>query len=435
MHGRTLLKRIRETDGALFRPFTDVLNVLLTTMAAVLHNSHGPGTVNAGQTVYFPLGNADTEFNIITEAQAQVPYQAAGVASSMLVYLPGPGGITGASTANFRIGGVNGAQTVSIPGGGSGKFVDLSHTDSIASGNLCCIQVVGGAGGTSINVYSSGIVFAAATNTMMKFVSPNNVSKSSSNGFALYFESISGTTMNFDQTETNGPQWKSPLAGTWSTMGVYVATNTLAIAQTMKNRKNAADGSMVISIGSNGVGLFQDITHSDAIAINDLLCYSYNMGGTGNVGVTSYVIMCSEFVTNNNTASYLAQNWGHISTAGVSPLWSGIQGAMSWNTPEVTFQVPALVAVTLSGLQANFQANGNTAVVEQFAKNGIVGNQVLSIGSLTGYFADITHTDSVIATDLLDTKYTGTGAGSITVDYIGYIGNNNLGVTNYVICF
>jgi hypothetical protein len=388
-------------------------------MVACLHNGHGPAIINAGQTIYIAPGDCDIELFDANEALVQIPYDTAGVSSLMTVMVPAASGIAGTSTVNSRVGGANGQQTVSIASGQSGNFTDATHIDNLSAGNLFNFQVVGGAGGTNFSIYSLGHIFSATTNTMYKHVNLTG-SSSSSNGFAIYYLGIGGADPLADQTETNGPQWKNKNAGTWKNMAVYISANTLNITQTAIGRQNAASSALSISISPNATGLFKDTSHSVTLAVDDLLCYSYNMGGTGNAGSTTVEYLCSEQILTTNTFPVKAQR---TSTGGaLTPRiqYTGVEGAIGFNQPESTYQMITNLNGTLSNMQGQLYVTSTTATWV-FRKNGVTGNQTISAAA-NGYFEDTTHNDTIAGSDLLDNQITLTLAGDVShVDYIGYV--------------
>lgn len=392
---------------------------------SVLHVSHGPWITNAGVTQYDPVGNTDLEFNYTTEPQAQTPYATPGIMVRMTAYIT-TNGLTSGATLQLRINGADANEKILIPPSASLNYQlqDVMNVDNIHAGDLVDYKLITASGGTSITIWGVGVVFAANTNTMMQMVAEGQPSITmGSNGFASYYESVSGT-INFDQTETNGEALIVNVAGTYANMCVYVTQNSLNITQTMRFRKNFSNGNEVITIAPNTTGLFCDATHTDSVVIGDTVDYNYNMGGTANAGSTGVSFMKSEFTTTGTSMTYVTQNTGHAPSLG-STQYGVILGAESWNTPEPIYQILAQVRGTLSGLAMHISANSQTGNVPvHFRDNGVNGSQQLDIAAgRTGYIvAKSSESDAILETDQINDSVT-TGANTWLCDWTEMVFN------------
>lgn len=222
------------------------------------------------------------------------------------------------------------------------------------------------------------------------------------------------------QSETAGPQLKMLASGTLKNMAVYITANTFGVAQRMTLKKNATDTALTIPISANATGLYEDAAHSVSVSTGDLICYAYNMGPTGNAGITSLTFMAVEFVPDNPLVMpYVSQSLNHSPALGVTN-WAPIQGALGWNLPEDSYQVRSFVDGTLSHLQTHFTANNQTGAIPIiFRTNGVNRSSALSIpAGGTGYFEDTTHSDVVVSTDQLTTSIVTAPSGAVQIDYV-----------------
>ena len=119
--------------------------------------------------------------------------------------------------------------------------------------------------------------------------------------------------MRFSPTE-NRSQAIARASYTWKNLLAYLPTNTSTGVTTIKNRKNTADGTMVLSIGASATGLFEDTTHTDSLVTGDLIGYSIVTGtaATGTLNKISSIL--NDAATNPpqiaSDASPIAQNFG-----------------------------------------------------------------------------------------------------------------------------
>lgn len=396
---------------------------------SVLHVSHGPWITSAGVTQYDPVGNTDLEFNYTTEPQAQTPYNTAGVMVRMTAYITS-NGLTNGATVYLRINGANANEHIYIPPSGSVNYElqDIMNADNIHAGDLVDYQLVTQPGGSNITIWGVGIVFAANTNTMMEMVAEGQPGITmGSNGFASYYEAVSGT-LGFDQTETNGEALISNVAGTYANMCVYVTQNSLNITQTMRFRKNFSNGNEVITISPDATGLFCDTTHTDSVVIGDTVDYNYNMGGTANAGSTGVSFMKSEFTTTGTSMTYVTQNTGHTPAIG-STQYGVVLGASSWTTPEIQYSILAQVGGTLSGLAMHIPANSQTSNVPvHFRNNAANGSQQLDIpAGGTGYFvAKSSESDTITPLSQINDSVTTTGSNNWTCDWTEMVFNQSV---------
>ena len=128
---------------------------LVTTDYTMYEQCAFPGTVvNANVTTnFYVAGNMTAN---TTEAQTQVKSGVTAAAKTGRIYVD-INGVTANSTLTFRINGVSGNITVSIPNAQTGTFEDITHTDNIVPTSEINWRLVTGASGTSMTMYRIGM--------------------------------------------------------------------------------------------------------------------------------------------------------------------------------------------------------------------------------------------------------------------------------------
>jgi hypothetical protein len=172
-------------------------SVLFVSSAAGFDTNHGygsnSGTQNGVTTITFLAPNSRSVN--ATEANVQSRFRFAQTFSNLRIYLQtNTGGNTVTST--FRDGGVTGASSAASTSGGTGRFEDSTHTDSIASGDLVTLSHIGSAstgyiimnvagtlGAPNISINLTGVSATGSANAPV--VSPSiNVTGASATGSA-----------------------------------------------------------------------------------------------------------------------------------------------------------------------------------------------------------------------------------------------------------
>jgi hypothetical protein len=204
------------------------------------------------------------------------------------------------------------------------------------------------------------------------------------------------------------------------TMGVF--SNTVTAASTIRTRKNGANGSQSISVGSSATGLFQDTTNSDTVAATDKINYQLVVGGTG----TSITV---RFAATNFTATTgTVIHYAAASSAGIAYTTASatryelpapaLSGAI---TTETDVKIKIKQVATWRNLYAYVSANTwTTATTITSRKNAAGGNMSVSVGiTTTGIFEDTSNSDSIAVDDYINFALTtGAGSGSLTLQQI-----------------
>jgi len=240
-----------------------------------------------------------------------------------------------------------------------------------------------------------------------------------------FYNPYVGTTASFSTTEADG-QITARVAQIVKNLWVMVTSNSLNSASTINSRHNGAAGNLTISVAATATGTFQDTTHSDSIAAGDTFNFQIVAGGTAVAEVMVAFLSVNLVVTSSTTWLMVS----YESTAGVA-LTGGttqffmISGDINNNSvTETVVQWTIRFGGTWSNLTARITASTTTLASTVNSRIGAAnGTQTLSIAAATtGTFEDTTHTDAIVAGNLLDTEFISGGAstGSITIARLNY---------------
>lgn len=310
---------------------------------------------------------------------------------------------TGSATIVLRKNGADSAITLSIGAGATGEFEDTTHTVSVAAGDWFAMAT---RSGSSANLkclmWSMHFTPTTTTDTVSKLGTchgGNTTTTASQTAWLAY------STDNFPSTTEVNRQLSIPVAMTAKNLHVNAAA-VRAVATTYTFRKNATNGTLTLSV-SGSAGVFEDTTHSDSIAADDLVDMQ-QVTGTGSDTIDPRV-NTTDFVSTNGDSllhAYASANTGIIAFA-ISTTNYVMPGILDKNqTTESTQQLKTRLStandgtITVKKLRVSVSANATTvASTVDFRKNAASGSQTISIaGGATGIFTDTTHTDSLTAT-------------------------------------
>lgn len=165
------------------------------------------------------------------------------------------------------------------------------------------------------------------------------------------------------------------------------------------------NGNQVVSITASTTGVFEDTTHTDTVVSGDLLTAQIGAGATG-TSISIFEISFLFDATTNTAGRYVVAGDNWITTSAVSSFLSiaggGTAAVGARESVAGGRQYTAASSFNLSNLQINSNQHGSCAVTVSLNKNGSTATNTISIPSgSTGLFEDTTHTDSIVAGDLI----------------------------------
>jgi hypothetical protein len=390
-----------------------------------LHIAAYPGgnASTAGTTPqYWPyIGGISTS---TTEANANQTVYSAGTLSMFTVNLSA-NLVAAVSTFRIRKNSANGNQVVTTLSATSGQYKDTSNTDAVVANDIVDVSFVAGSGTNTVTVASITTLFDATTDTVTK-LSYNHATLNNSayngNGTTSYvpihgYMPPSGNSII--TTEADG-QAVVGNAGTFRNMSMNLTTNARAVVDTLRFRKNGANGNQVVSTTASTSGIYRDSSNTDTVAAADKVNYALTNGAAATTKTVAY--FACEFVSTATSPAISFYSTAPVTStlptqAKATTNNYSIAGRDISNTAEAQTQIKLPDAFTFAYLAIIVNANPITAASTlRFRKNGANGNLVVSItASTAGTFTDTTHSDSCVADNLVNLQLV-TGANATAVN-------------------
>src|SRR6266496_2509238 len=394
-------------------------SILLPSAIPAIHGwSNNVVNSSVNTTTYaslFGAGSYDT-----TEVNSQLIYRTAGRFSNLWLMLSF-NTVGGTSTFTFMKNTVAGNQVVSVGASATGKFEEVTHSDNIVAGDKIDIKFVPGAATGTHTMTACSMLFLPSTAALTSSKLSFEQSADLTGGSVTSYFPLSGTNDNALASQTTETSGKVNIgtAGTFRNLAIKILANTCNSASTMTMRKNGSDANLTLSIGSTATGIFEDLTHSDSVAVGDDYYNKIITGGTG-AQLLSVVYHAVEFENTMLTGLLSTGSTGGqvFNTSTTIPL--GISNSLAGGlneTTEVNLKSRISWPVNFSQMTVWVLTNAITAASTfTFRKNAANGNQTVSItASTTGAFTDTTNTDSSIgAPDLINYRLV-TGATGTTM--------------------
>ena len=222
----------------------------------------------------------------------------------------------------------------------------------------------------------------------------------------------SGAAISSSATEANR-QTKFKTAGTLSRLWVNILTNDHTASSTLRVRKAAANGNLVCTVPSSSTGVFEDVTNSDSVAVDDLMNLQFVIG-TGGTVFTCNVIRLHFTATTGHVTVFSNTS---VNVSG-NDVYTSIVGPTGGTTSENNNTTRIPFACTFRNIGMYVSANTRDAAVTIRSRvNTADGAQSFSIPSTsTGWFEDASNTDSIAAGDLINFKGVTAGTtGTVTM--------------------
>lgn len=376
-------------------------------------------TFSASTTYYFPMINGTTPSSNVSGAVSATEIAVAW------------GGATTISRATLRISfntladvtswaarqnATTMAMGFNVPAATTGVFQDLTHSLTVAQGDLLSWKMAIGPTGTGalgLAGWSALTSTAGPASAMVgSFQAATNATTT-----ATRFTSLAGNG-TLTTTEVNVTIYATEVA-TFTAFQAYVPANSRNSTSTVAFRNNGANGNGALSIPSSTGGLFQDLTDNDVVASgNGYAAAVVTATGTGTLTLSMVAAMYAS--GQPNTTPLLASAvGGDISNS--SAFFRGGPIGDSW--ANVTENNSGLWPVPNGAIVSNYMVsivtNASTVPVTwQLKKNAttLLNGAVSVPASTTGVFTDAADSDTMANGDRLSAV---SGATSGTTQFAG----------------
>jgi hypothetical protein len=383
-----------------------------------------PGTSKANAVVFAGIGcsNVDQQTNGTVEADMKYRVRAPGTVRNLCVRTAATtaGGITVLSRKN----GANGNLTVTINTSSSGFFSDTVNADTLAAGDDFCWSWndTNGQPATITAEFDP----TGAQVSFLESVSGGAsgageaITTASSTRYQSFGGAVCGSA-DIITTEAN-VQSKMRAAGTASHLQAFVHANARTTTTTINYRKGGVIGAQVLTIGSTASGLFEDTTHTDAVASGDLISAGVvTLTGTASLALSRVGIL----ITSNNESIDLIGQTGFPPGAGAN-FYTYIGGRSTGGGTMLTTESGARAQVPFPASFKNMRCyvqgtQESSPGTLKFRKNAAAALQTVTLTAATsGWFEDVTNTDTLNALDDCDLAFTyGGGANGPFISSLG----------------
>lgn len=388
--------------------------------ASITNGVKGAGATGASTTIYpgLPQGIGGSASQAATESDSQALWRTSGSLSRLNIYMSAAD--ASGMTFRTRIGTFGGASNgnQSVTSTSTGRLKDSTHSDAVTAGQFVGTQYISVSSGGIFRQW--GVLFTPSS-TGVTIAKPgcgyNSVAFVNGGGAITINEPISGTLQNNTSATEGQYQLKIKNAGTWRNLNFTATANTQNGNESLKSRINGSTGNQSAVLSSSTTGNAEDSTHTDTVAMDDLINLQLvEAGTTGSVTIPSFN---SEIESSAYLATYICQNGtvNGILQNGTTTLYR-TWGADFSSTTETDYQTDMDTTAALTLLEAQLIQNalnsGQTAVLSSRV-NTAAGNcsctWTAGGSPATGYVRDTTHTDSVVNGDVVGHKWvTGTGS-------------------------
>ena len=365
-----------------------LLVMLVTTLVAVLPSSvsayyqsekyttqpwpainarpYGCGAIGFGQARYFSLIGCMKD--LTTEAWGQMKMYSPHTFSKANVYVLS-NSLNGAATLTSRVNGGNGNISVTIGAGVTGLLQDLTHTDSLVSGDYFNWQLTcGGSTGSIILTYIS----CDATGKYMICAAwepaINPAEAVGPNGNKIWAFGGAVTTNLQGTWDVDWPSLEYVFGGTavFSNLRVYISANTLNGATYISPEKNHVAptwvaGDMVVTVPAASTGGFENTSSTHTYSSGDKGMYLMQTQASTSGAITA--LLCQADVDYDGTIHIASHGHGGY-LGSVQTRYVGIDGSDYRNPSEtgipVTITQPYTVRRVSMGIQNNNAAGTYT---------------------------------------------------------------------------
>lgn len=336
-------------------------------------------------------------------------------------------------TISGQVGVTNLTGAVTAIDNTTGELEDLTHSDSVANGDILRIRGTGAGSGNSAVVGGIGWHYAATAVETVIVGDTGAGSTFAYNQTTIQFNHIhGGSVASAGQATESFSQALIRAVGSYTNLRLNVSANTKTTGSTTFTiRKNGADGNSACVYAASATGIVEDVTHTDSLASGDLTCHAGNSTVAGTVTINQ---LSAAFISS-------AKQWDAFAAPGNSAGTNGAT-ATSFNVLVGTNDVPSTTealrqhrfrfATSARKLRQLINANGSSWTVTHTLRiNGVDGSQTVT-GVTAGSYEDTTHTDNIASGDLVCLKITaagGTNSSTKTMLTLGTAASNTIATT------
>jgi hypothetical protein len=365
-----------------------------------IQGTSGYDTQAFGTTWYYPIGGY--LYGVATENWDKCRIHDTLTAKNLYVGVV-ENTLNNSTTVRSRKNAANGNLSVSIPTGTTGDFEDTVNNDALASGNDYNYQVVtGGTSGLIRFSYISTTIEHATEQTSI-LCTPWCAPYPPSTGATVYY------VINGKQTSTlteSNTWFTIRFSCQLSRLNVYVSSNAVVNATTVRTRKNGANGAQSISIPGGATGYFENGANADNLVSGDTINLQVAVASGGKTGrIYIQKIQMRMKATASDTFLLLSGEAAGNLIGESNYYYNYICGMVYRQTVEsnVKLKVRAIY-INLQNFFVRIITNtSGTATTVKTRRNSADGNLSVSIpAGGTGAYEDTTHQDTILINEKIN---------------------------------
>lgn len=384
---------------------------------ASVSGAGGPATTWFGSWSGLLITGQGTGISATTEANAQTKNRGASTLQSAYIWFPRTSTPTNSSTFTSRQNTAAGNISINIPFGPVADILlsDLTHTDSLADGDLYNYQIAFGANPASpLRLASVSAQIVAASGqcfTQLGAFTPNGLAQTLSVARWMAF----GGGLLTSQSSEAPTQTPALESATLSNM--QAAASAGASTATMISRVATANGNQTLTVGT---GFIEDTTHTDSITVGQ----KFNAQSTQGASTKTYTLIAIKYLSANADRSVMYMAGTTVSGSSAINTYPGFGHSISASLANEHIFACALPAVgTASLMSVNVTANTVASAQPWTIRHGAAnpGNMVCTTTASTpGVYQDTTHTDVYSAGDRVSYIVQAAWTASLTVASAGF---------------
>ncbi len=314
----------------------------------------------------------------------------------------------------FRDNTTNGNQSIQLANGNEGIYGASANTETVISGDI--VNTLLTEAGTDPTLFWVRNVFQADTNHSSFW----GIGRS----FGISFNSatqrapvLGGLPIPSSASANHTHLIKA--AGNVAWFYVNITSNARVSDSVFGLEKNGSNSALAVTVGAGLSGLFENLTDSESIDIDDLICIriTNGAGASETMNISTWGATFTNTIANTNDIGGFAGSGTTRAASATEDYW-GFGGNVS--LPKID-EVPAQFTHGFNGVckQARVLISANTYAddaVMAVRKDGANGNQsVTVVAGTTGWFEDSVNSDKFSSDSLMNLAISGGTSGSITL--------------------
>lgn len=353
-----------------------------------------PSGIHSGVTRAVVLANTLNTDNLANEEYPELPVREAGVLDQLYTYVD-LNSLNGSTVFSIR---KNRADTlnisITIGAGQTGAFSDTTNSESLAASDEVTGKVVTGgtSGAFNARMLAWRFVPTDSTKTIAWDYSGGSGGGINVDNVTRYWP-ITGT-ISVDANETFAQGYKRSNF-TARNLVFQVASNARTTSCTVRTRKNLAFGNQTVTVGAGQMGVFEDLTNTDALVAGDE--YNYSITTLSGGGLINSRRISTTLVSTANQWTYGCGNINSAALVAPTDLFAPFAGNLAQASSTEAIGRNPTFAQTVRNLAVRISSNNASASLSVRTRwDGSNGTCLIGVSAgQSGLFEDPVNSDSI----------------------------------------